>query len=395
MNILAVDTAGKTLGVALLQDDRLKYECYLDGGMTHSETLMPLVDHCLKLCGLTCADIDLFGVNAGPGSFTGLRIGLAAVKGLAFPRETLCAPVSTLEALAAAHTGEGTVLCALDARRAQVYSAAFDLATHTRLLDDDARAVADLAQFVENCKKPLFFVGDGASLCYNKYSNVPGVLTVPPELRGGRAAAVALVAKQMAQRGRSRSARGPAAGLSPPEPGRAGTRRTPCCRGRCPEQRYGKRKGLKFLMAKPIALAADHGGFELKEAVKAHLDELGLEYIDFGTHSTASVDYPDMALPACDAVVSGQCDKALLFCGTGVGISMAANKVKGIRACCCSDSFSCEYTRRHNDANALCMGGRVVGPGLACQLVDLFLNTPFEGGRHEKRIAKLMAIETR
>lgn len=94
-------------------------------------------------------------------------------------------------------------------------------------------------------------------------------------------------------------------------------------------------------MAKPIALAADHGGFELKEAVKAHLDELGLEYIDFGTHSTASVDYPDMALPACDAVVSGQCSKALLFCGTGVGISMAANKVKGIRACCCSDSFSC------------------------------------------------------
>ena len=101
-------------------------------------------------------------------------------------------------------------------------------------------------------------------------------------------------------------------------------------------------------MAKPIALAADHGGFELKEAVKAHLKELGLEYIDFGTHSTDSVDYPDMAVPACDAVVSGECSKALLFCGTGVGISMAANKIKGIRACCCSDSFSCEYTRRHN-----------------------------------------------
>ena len=175
--------------------------CHLDAGMTHSETLMPLIDNCLKLCGMGCKDIDLYGVNAGPGSFTGLRIGLAAVKGLAFPRETLCAPVSTLEALAAAHTGEGTVLCALDARRAQVYSAAFDLATHTRLLDDDARAVADLAQFVENCKKPLFFVGDGASLCYNKYSNVPGVLCVPPALRGGRAAAVALVAKQMAERG--------------------------------------------------------------------------------------------------------------------------------------------------------------------------------------------------
>ena len=116
-------------------------------------------------------------------------------------------------------------------------------------------------------------------------------------------------------------------------------------------------------MAKPIALAADHGGFELKEAVKAHLKELGLEYIDFGTHSTDSVDYPDMAVPACDAVVSGECSKALLFCGTGVGISMAANKIKGIRACCCSDSFSCEYTRRHNDANALWVT-ELLGTGL-------------------------------
>ena len=158
MNILAVDTAGKTVGVALMQDDRLLYECYLDAGMTHSETLMPLIDGCLKLCGMGCKDIDLFGVNAGPGSFTGLRIGLAAVKGLAFPQETLCAPVSTLEALGAAHTGEGTVLCALDARRAQVYSAAFDLATHQRLMDDDARAVADLSEFVEIAKSPCFLL---------------------------------------------------------------------------------------------------------------------------------------------------------------------------------------------------------------------------------------------
>ena len=114
-----------------------------------------------------------------------------------------------------------------------------------------------------------------------------------------------------------------------------------------------------------------------------------------GSTTVQNVDYPDMALPACDAVVSGQCSKALLFCGTGVGISMAANKVKGIRACCCSDSFSCEYTRRHNDANALCMGGRVVGAGLACQLVDIFLNTEFEGGRHQRRIDKLTALENR
>lgn len=232
MNILAVDTAGKTAGVALLQDDRLLYEVYLDGGMTHSETLMPMIDSCLKMCGLTCADIDLYAVNAGPGSFTGLRIGLAAVKGLAFPRETLCAPVSTLEALAAAHTGEGTVLCALDARRAQVYSAAFDLATHTRLLDDDARAVTDLADFVENCKKPLFFVGDGAGLCYNKYSNVPGVLQTPPALRGGRAAAVAPCGKAD---GRSRAgcaAGGAAAGLPPSQSGGAGAGGASGCRSR-------------------------------------------------------------------------------------------------------------------------------------------------------------------
>ena len=203
MNILAIDTAGKTAAVAVMRDDTLLYEMASNTGLTHSETLLPMVDTALKACGLTPAQLDLYAVTNGPGSFTGLRIGLAAVKGLAFPRETLCAPVSTLEALAAAHTGEGTVLCALDARRAQVYSAAFDLATHGRLLEDDARAVADLADFVENCKKPLFFVGDGASLCYNKYGSVPGVLQAPAALRGGRAAAVALVAKQMAEAGKA------------------------------------------------------------------------------------------------------------------------------------------------------------------------------------------------
>ena len=201
MNILAVDTAGKTAAVAVLRDDTLLYEAQCNNGLTHSETLLPMIDTALKACGLTVDDLDVLGGTNGPGSFTGLRIGLAVVKGLALPKQIPCAGVSTMAALAYGLSGEGTVIGAQDARRGQVYWGAFDLATHTRLLDDDARAVADLAQFVENCKKPLFFVGDGASLCYNKYSNVPGVLTVPPELRGGRAAAVALVAKQMAQRG--------------------------------------------------------------------------------------------------------------------------------------------------------------------------------------------------
>ncbi len=142
-----------------------------------------------------------------------------------------------------------------------------------------------------------------------------------------------------------------------------------------------------------IALASDHGGFALKEEIKKHLDEKGIAYEDFGCDSPASCDYPDMAKPACEAVVSGRCEKALLFCGTGIGISMAANKIKGIRACACSDAFSAKYTRLHNDANALCLGGRVVGPGLAIELVDLFLETPFEGGRHQLRVDKVMALE--
>ncbi len=142
-----------------------------------------------------------------------------------------------------------------------------------------------------------------------------------------------------------------------------------------------------------IALGSDHGGFELKQAIMKHLDEKGVEYKDFGTYSTDSCDYPDYAKAACQAVTKGECEKAILICGTGIGISMAANKVKGIRAACCSDYFSAKYTRLHNDANALCMGGRVVGPGLACELVDVFLETEFEGGRHQKRIDKITAIE--
>ena len=144
-----------------------------------------------------------------------------------------------------------------------------------------------------------------------------------------------------------------------------------------------------------IALAADHGGFSLKEEVRAWLDEQGIAYRDFGSYDGASCDYPDMAAPACEAVVSGECERALLFCGTGIGISFASNKVPGIRAACCSDYFSAIFTRMHNDANALCMGGRVIGPGLAIELADVFLHTEFEGGRHQRRIDKISALESR
>ncbi|NLK23848.1 MAG: ribose 5-phosphate isomerase B [Clostridiales bacterium] len=142
-----------------------------------------------------------------------------------------------------------------------------------------------------------------------------------------------------------------------------------------------------------IALGADHGGFELKEEIKKHLEEKGFEIKDFGTYTTDSCDYPDYALPVAEAVAKKEFDFGILICGTGIGIGIAANKVPGIRAALCSDTFSAHATRQHNDANILTMGARVVGPGLALDIVDTFLSAKFEGDRHIKRIAKIAAIE--
>lgn len=145
-----------------------------------------------------------------------------------------------------------------------------------------------------------------------------------------------------------------------------------------------------------IAVGCDHGGFELKLAVLKYLEEKGIEYKDFGTYSADSVDYPVFAEKTANAVISGECELGLLFCGTGIGISMAANKVKGVRAACCSDKFSVEMTRLHNNANILCLGGRVVSNEEGVELVDIFLNTPFSGDeRHQKRIDMVMAIENK
>ena len=142
-----------------------------------------------------------------------------------------------------------------------------------------------------------------------------------------------------------------------------------------------------------IAISSDHAGYPLKEEIKKYLEEKGIEYKDCGAYSTDSVDYPYQAKKACDLVVSGECEKAILCCGTGIGMSMAANKIKGIRAAACSETFSAKYTRLHNDANVLCIGGRVIGPGVALEMVDLFLNTEFEGGRHETRVNMIKELE--
>ena len=142
-----------------------------------------------------------------------------------------------------------------------------------------------------------------------------------------------------------------------------------------------------------IAIGCDHGGFEHKNAIVAHLKEQGHEVLDCGIYELATVDYPDIAKKVCSEIISGNYERGILVCGTGVGMSISANKIKGIRAACLSDHFSAKYTRLHNDSNVLCMGGRVVEIGVAIELADIFINTEFEGGRHANRVAKIKEIE--
>ena len=139
-----------------------------------------------------------------------------------------------------------------------------------------------------------------------------------------------------------------------------------------------------------IAIGSDHGGFELKQEIMAHLKKRGLEYKDFGTCTPESCDYPVYGRAVAKAVASGECDRGIIICGTGIGISITANKIPGIRAALCTDCFCAEATRLHNDANILALGGRVVGPGLALKIVDTFLDTPFSGDeRHKRRISMI------
>ncbi len=142
-----------------------------------------------------------------------------------------------------------------------------------------------------------------------------------------------------------------------------------------------------------IALGSDHGGFDLKERIKAYLEKENIPYQDFGCDSKESCDYPVFGQAAAEAVADGRCEKGIVICTTGIGISIAANKVKGIRCALCSEPLSAEMTRRHNDANMLAMGAGIIGGNLAERITSVFLNTPFEGGRHERRVQLIRDIE--
>lgn len=144
---------------------------------------------------------------------------------------------------------------------------------------------------------------------------------------------------------------------------------------------------------KMIAIGCDHGGINLKEIIKKFLEEKGLEYNDFGTYTSDSCDYPDYAKKVCDAVVTGECEKGILICGTGIGMSMAANKIDGIRAAHVTDTYSARMTKEHNNANVICLGERITGCDLALEIVNAYLNAEFQGGRHQNRIDKFMGFE--
>ena len=142
-----------------------------------------------------------------------------------------------------------------------------------------------------------------------------------------------------------------------------------------------------------ISIACDHGAIALKNHLKSYLENKGYQVKDFGTHTADSCDYPDFAAPAARAVASGECEKGIVLCTTGIGVSMVANKVRGVRCALCHETHSAEMTRRHNDANVLAIGAGVTGVNLAECIVDVFLTTEFEGGRHQRRIDKVMAVE--
>ena len=142
-----------------------------------------------------------------------------------------------------------------------------------------------------------------------------------------------------------------------------------------------------------VAMACDHGGIDLKNVLKSELEAMGHEVVDYGTYTKDAVDCPDYGYKAAKAVASGECEKGVVVCGTGIGISISCNKVNGIRCALCHDVFSAKATRAHNDANMLAMGQRVIGLGLALEILHAFFEEEYEGGRHDTRIAKLMAIE--
>lgn len=206
--LLAIDTTASAASVAIIRDGFLVAEDFINCGYTHSQTLMPMIDHCLQISGIAFSELDAFAVAAGPGSFTGVRIGVATIKGLALPEDKPCVPVSTLEALAENIRFRKGILCpVMDARCSQVYYALFesDGQTVRRLCPDGAKAIADLEKDLKNFKEDIIFVGDGADLCYNSMKSISPerLFLAPAPLRYQRASSVAMVGERGQREGKA------------------------------------------------------------------------------------------------------------------------------------------------------------------------------------------------
>ena len=200
MKILAVDTSAKAASTAIVENGKIIAESFINTQLTHSQTMLPMIENMLKSCNVSLEEIDGFAVSVGPGSFTGLRIGISLIKGLAFSTQKGCAPVSTLEALCHNVSTVGRICAVMDARCSQVYTATFEFdgEKYTRITEDEAISIAQLEENVKNCKNPVIFVGDGAEMCYNKLKETcTNVLLSAENVRFQRASSVAIVAEKM------------------------------------------------------------------------------------------------------------------------------------------------------------------------------------------------------
>ena len=340
LNLLGIDTSGNIASVAVCNENTVIAQTTVMTRLTHSQIILPLCKDVLEKAEMTLDDIDRIAVAVGPGSYTGLRIGISAVKGMCFGAEKECVGISTLEGLAFNMSGTGKKICSvMSARQNLVYTAFFEdnNGVITRISED--RIITE-EKLYEEISEGTVIVGDYAKNFIEKFSG-KNLLLAPPHLRYQLASSL------------------------------------------CFEKRRQR------IM---IAIGCDHGGYELKLEIKKYLDEKGIEYKDVGCNGE-SCDYPDIAKDVCTLIQNGDAEKGILICGTGIGISIAANKHKGIRAALCTDSYMAQFTRLHNDSNVLCMGGRVIGGGVAVQITEAFLTTEFEGGRHQRRIDKISALE--
>ena len=373
MKILAIDTSAKAASACIAQEDKIIGEFFINTSLTHSQTLMPMIEQLSINAQVPLGEIEAIAVNAGPGSFTGVRIGVAAAKGLAFADNLPCVSVSTLESMAYNALGADCIVCAvMDARCSQVYNALFRVKDGKieRLCDDRALVLSDLEQELKAFYgEKIMLIGDGAEISFEYLKNsLPDVILAPSNIQIQKASSTALAAFKRISEG----------DVLTDEKLMPAYLRLPQA-----QRELNKRMGVTKC----------HGGFNLICAIKKYLDEKGIEYKEFGTFSDDSVDYPIYAYKVAKAVTEGDCELGILCCGTGIGISMAANKVKGVRAAVVNNEFGAEMTRRHNHANILCMGGRVTSEEDAVKFTDIFLNTPEEGGRHDNRVAMLKQIE--